>query len=212
MTTEPPDDDLDDDQDEPVEASRAPARSGSSVRLAKLSQMEERVRFAEDSMSTGKDPRQAARAVRERFGITRRQANAYVAHVLRRWSRDGQDEPRESKRERIRAQLQKIVEMAFERTQHVRSGRDGLKEVAAPDLRAAARALQVLAALEGLVDRQAQVQTLVGEKTQQEVEALLGAVRSSLGEEAFKAVDRAIDAARNPSGARAPATGADPDG
>lgn len=182
-----------DEQDEDP-GTRTPARSSDDLPataqpLALFTTREKRLADVERWLSEGLTPRQASRRAREEFGLKRGMSDAYVAVVLKRWAIDAADEPKESKRERLRSTLERAIQLAFERKQLVRFGRDGLREVSDPDVKAVARLGQTLALLDGLIDRTGpNVEAVVRARMEAEREAFVAAVRGVVGEEAFERI------------------------
>ena len=109
---------------------RAPARSlAARMAFARLG-----TASAADFLADCNTPRQTAKLLRDKYGVSRNTANRYVASALRQLVADASNEPIESKRARMVHKLDKVAKAAME----------------APDYRAAIAALALLAQVEGL--------------------------------------------------------------
>lgn len=187
------------DQEAAAPAAVTAQQPGSALVL--VTKREERLAELERWLSEGLTPRQASRLARQRWGLKRRMADAYVALVLKRAHEDDAAEPQESKRSRLRATLERAIQLAFERKQVVRINRFETREVEAPDLGAIARLAQTLAVIDGHVVRtppavESQVRALL----EREREQYFAAIRGLLGEETF---DRVRAASAELAGGRA---------
>lgn len=121
--------------------SRARAGIAESVR---------RIDLVSEWMASGRTPRQASTKARDEFGLSRRQADRYVAVALKRLQVDSTAEPPESKRARILAMAYDTVRQADARKRIVVTGKDSYETVDDPDLRARTSSLELIAKLEGL--------------------------------------------------------------
>lgn len=121
--------------------SRAPARTGTALgpqmAAARLG-----VATAADMLIACNNPRQTAKALKARFGVSRRTADRYVSSALRLMVEDATAEPIESKRARMVARLEGVAKTALAATNS--------EGEAVPDLRSATAALALLATIEGL--------------------------------------------------------------
>jgi hypothetical protein len=99
------------------------------------------------------------------WGITSRQVHEYVRQVRQRWEKEAVTDDRRAERAHMRASVNDLYSRALGRTEVVRDakgnpmiGPDGqVLRVEKPDLRAGARAAEILCRLDGLYQDQVQV-------------------------------------------------------
>lgn len=161
--------------------------------LVLVSKREKRIAQIEQWLGQGLTPRQASAKARAHFYLRHGRADALVALVLKRLRMDADDEPRESKKARVIAQLQEVVRVAFERG----------------DLKAANGALKVIALVDGHIDHSSGIIEMKARAmAERDREAFVAAVRGRLGEEKWAEFAAAVDGARAGSGAAAPSSDA----
>ena len=121
--------------------SRAGARTGMAL-VPQMAAARLGVATAADLLAACNNPRQTAKALKARFGVSRRTADRYVSSALKLMVQDAMAEPLESKRARMVARLEGVAKTALAATDS--------EGVPTPDLRSATAALALLATIEGL--------------------------------------------------------------
>lgn len=123
-----------------------PARTTSDVLV--------RLEDAEQLIVEHVSPRKAARAVRDKYGISLRRANEDVRRVLKAWEVEGlKGDHRERKRARMRRALEDLVERATGRKGVYVNKKGETVEYDSPDIGGAVKAIELLCRLDGLLDQ-----------------------------------------------------------
>lgn len=115
-----------------------------------------RIDAVEEMMSSGLQIRRLGPRVAERFGISRRQATAYIKAVTDRWRRESAEQ-REDKRAHIEATLWSLYRKATnKKTIYIQRGKkpEDDREIKQddPDIRGAATILQMIGLMHGVIE------------------------------------------------------------
>lgn len=126
----------------------SPARATLHTRVA------DRLAKVETKLGEGMPPRQVAKWVRDTYGLGRRQADKYVASVMRRWAADAEKEAPAERRQRVRAMLQTALAACYSAKKPmvvpVGGGCGEIQYGNEPDLKTAAKLIETVMKFEGL--------------------------------------------------------------
>jgi len=142
----------------PPQSLRARARGNEGIQVGRIAATIARIEECEDMLAAGTRPRRVATALSSRWGIGRVQAQEYVNAVIMRWKREGATEDRETKRARMRAQIERTYLRSMSHKRAITVGDGGGEQHVElfdePNFNAALQALELICKLDGLMEQQ----------------------------------------------------------